>query len=203
MARAVEEQIPKVYRIGIDLNMISELLEMFSGDNELKKRLDLNTLKELYKPKNFLKRLNDLRPDYGDPEGWYEKLDFVREYRIEVDSVESAIGINKFWQYMKTKLAERFPNRDYNRAVEVNDFEYPTLFHDFHRLLKERLISILEDDVEETKNDLETYNGIINDVERKESEIRFNFTEIVDDDESLNIVRSKLQELIDELKGSE
>jgi len=140
-----------------------------------------------------------------DFETWKSNMEYLRKYRIEIDSVirNPKVRNARFWQWIVDKLIEKFPTRNYNRAIEVKEVEYPTLFFEFRRLLKERSQRILKDDVEETKKDLETYDGIIDDVNNKENEIRQNFAEIVDNDKSLTSINEKLQEMIDELKESD
>jgi hypothetical protein len=128
-----------------------------------------------------------------------DNLRFVKDKRIEIDSIQTAIGANKLWKFILSKLARQYPIRDYNRAIEIKEFVYPSVFYDFNYLLKDRLKTILKDDVNDTKKELKTHDGIMNDINEEENNILDNFTDTVDNDKSLKSIRENLQKMVDKL----
>lgn len=92
--------------------------------------------------------------DSETPETLKRNLSYLRNRRIEIDSIENAIGIDKFWEFIKKKLAERFPTRDYNRAIKVPKYALTETMNSFQNELQRLLIALSEEKVDGIKTEL-------------------------------------------------
>jgi hypothetical protein len=46
-------------------------------------------------------------------------IDFLKRWRIELDTVVNIVGPQRFWAWLKQKILKTFETRDYNRAIAV------------------------------------------------------------------------------------
>lgn len=144
--------IPDVFRIGIDF----DTLDYFG--------LEPNIVEEQYKPEsNHLKPLEALARSYHGKDlvdlfpkkmlnifdqmltdydtDLSKKVGYISSKRIEIDSVMAAVNDNaKFWEFILSKLQERFPTRNYNRAINVPEYVMPTILESLNMLVRERAI---------------------------------------------------------------
>jgi hypothetical protein len=134
-----------IYRIGIDYDTIGELTEMYPEHSE---ELNIDTLKESYKPGTSLKRLNKLKDSQylmlysiKQQKSYLDDLEYLKEFRIEIDSVQRAIGYRKLWTFIVKKLEKRFPERNYNRAIETPRVRevFPDIYLELQKLLIDRM----------------------------------------------------------------
>ena len=49
------------------------------------------------------------------------------------------VGSERFWKFVEHRLDERFPTRNYNRALEIPEFVYPDILRDILEKLEKRL----------------------------------------------------------------
>ena len=95
-------------RIGINPKMVNEL------------GLDIESVQEEYTPqKGHYDTLAEWirNNDYKlISKNW---LKYLRNNRIEIDSVLALVENEDFWDYIIEKLKENFPNRNYNRAIDI------------------------------------------------------------------------------------
>ena len=195
---------PHVYRIGIDFDTISELKNMYP---ELGEELDIDKLQESYEPGLNLKRLEEL-----NNQGWFyrikdgkvysENLEYLRNNRIEIDSVQRVVGYKKFWAFIIKKLEERFPKRNYNRAIKIPraDEVFPDIYLDFQKLLIDKMKPEGDRLTLEIWRSFEEYKGIKDDIDDdKKSIIEYFATEISKSNEVANMM-GRLKDLTKELK---
>jgi hypothetical protein len=150
--------ISNVYRVGIDF----ETLEYFG--------VDCSIVEEEYKPQqNHLKPLKDMADDpfsdlffdYGDDLS--ETVEYISRKRIEIDSVMAAVNDNaKFWKYVLTKLEEKFPTRDYNRAINVPEYVIPNSLEALNNKVREKASTLLRDRVAKIKEKFSAVSGFLN-----------------------------------------
>jgi len=66
---------------------------------------------------------NFLNTTYMSSDGIDMKyIDFIKYYRIELNTIMDEVESERFWNWLKDKLIETFPTRDYNRAITVPDY---------------------------------------------------------------------------------
>ena len=51
--------------------------------------------------------------------------------RIEIDSIMVKVGNESFWNFLVTKLSEKFPKRDFYRCIDVPEFVIPLVVNEF------------------------------------------------------------------------
>lgn len=141
----------KVSRIGID----SKTLEYFNL-----KREDVG---EKYTPKNHLSSIVNLVNE--------EEFGYLCEKRIEINSVKSKVGTEKLWEWIIYKLRELFPNRNYNRAIEVPSVVKPDDLKACYSKIENRIGNCIEYESDKLKNELSKIEGFIDNVSKKRSDI--------------------------------
>lgn len=178
MYEDVKKYIPNVYRIGIDLKTVEDLTYMYGKSPEL----TLENVQENYRKSWHWGRLQAIYAfkthetngykldDSETPETLKRNLNYLRNKRIEIDSIENAIGIDKFWEFIKRKLSERFPIRDYNRAIKVPKYALTETMNSFQNELQRLLIELSEEKVDGIKSELKKTQNII-DTKEKFNEI--------------------------------
>lgn len=129
-----------------------------------------------------------------------ENLQYVTGRRIEIDSVQRAIGYQKLWAFIIKKLQERFPKRDYNRGIEIPHIAYPNIFIQLHELLNEKIKPELDPLIEEVQASLKGFKGIVDDVSDDEDAIQVYFNEEMNQSSSLIPYMSAMWVLVEELK---
>lgn len=108
--KASEDSI--IHRLGIDFQTLEDL------------DIDIEVVQEEYTPEdnNHYKHLKEKAK--RDPK-LKSQLDYLKHHRVEIDSVLAEVGNEKFWNYIIEKLDQIFPNRNYNRSIDVKDYVLP------------------------------------------------------------------------------
>jgi hypothetical protein len=128
----IAKTITSVYRIGIDFKTL-DYLGIHPG-----------IVEETYNPKqNHIKPLEDWANTKKD-HLFSKELDYVRYKRIEIDSVLARLNNNaKFWEFVRFKFQERFPTRNYNRAIDIPEYVIPDCVEELNDLVREKALYIL------------------------------------------------------------
>jgi hypothetical protein len=59
---------------------------------------------------------------------------------VEIDSVLTALNNNAiFWQFIHFKLQERFPTRNYNRAIDIPEYVIPDCVEELNDIVREKV----------------------------------------------------------------
>jgi hypothetical protein len=196
-----------VYRIGVDLNTIAELRAMYP---ELNEELDKDKLQESYKPGFSLKRLKELAR-YGQlalysrdqkKKSYVSDLEYLENHRIEIDSVQRATGYQKLWDFIIKKLEERFPERNYNRAIRIPQVKdvFPDIFLEFQKLLMEKMIPEGNILTSEIWASFWEYRGIKDDIIDDEIALKEYFKSEISRSNNLTDILDKIKDLIKHLR---
>ncbi len=154
MTMKVKHEISTLFRIGINF----KTLEHFNIDAEVAAEsysgVTMKVLDKFRVPEDIATA---------------EELEFIRDRRVEIDSVTNEVDNNKkFAEYVIQTLVKKFKTCDYTRAIKVKDYAYPTILFHLNRVLKEKSKPILENAVDEINAALEEYEGRVEDVEAEE-----------------------------------
>jgi hypothetical protein len=196
----------EVYRIGIDFATIEGLKEMYP---EHSNELEIDRLHESYTPGTSLERLGHLSKyghllKYGAhqeyPYGEY--LEYLSKYRIEIDSVQNAVGYQKLWRFILKRLEERFPERNYNRAIQIPETKdvLPDFIMDLQKLFIHKLRPERYDMAWEIFQALEDYKGIKDNIIDDERRLIEYFKEELSNSNNLVDTFNPIKNLIKELK---
>jgi hypothetical protein len=201
MSLKVYDDVSKdIFRIGIDWETRDELKQMYpehSGD------LELDKVQEEYKPGNSYKKLKS-HAYWGKEERriFYHNLWRLERWRIEIDSVQRAIGYQKLWVYIIKKLGERFPERNYNRAVQLPRTILPDIYLQLGDLLNEIMKPELDILKQEIRRSLENFNGFLDNVNDSEEAIEKYFKQELNNSKSGSLIDilNKIKVLMDQSK---
>ena len=92
--------------------------------------------------------------------------------RIEIDSVLTKVGSKKFWDFLVIRINERFPTRNYNRAITFPKQVLPTVLEELVELASKKVASFLKPEYEKITKELAQVCGFITvDIRVKQEEI--------------------------------
>ena len=63
----------------------------------------------------------------------------MKDKRIELNTVMDEIGAERFWNWLKGKLTETFPTRNYNRAIDVPAYVFTPTMEEFQEKLQKSI----------------------------------------------------------------
>ena len=64
--------------------------------------------------------------------------------RIEINSVKTKVGTEKLWEWIIYRLEDIFPNRNYNRAIDVPTVVKPDDLKEFYAKIENSIESHIE-----------------------------------------------------------
>jgi len=198
MSLRVYDDISKeIYRIGIDWETREELEKMYP---ELSGELELVKLQEEYKPGYSYTKLKKL-PFYGEEERriYYKNLWRLEQFRIEIDSVQRVVGYQKLWAFILKKLEERFPERNYNRAIHLGTI-LPDTYLQLGNMLTEKMKPELDILKQEIRESLEDFKGFLDNVSDNEEALKLYLKQEMNNSSNLADILNKIKELTNELK---
>jgi hypothetical protein len=172
----IAKNIPQVFRIGIDF----DTLDYFN--------LSPSQVEEEYRPKqNHLKPLQELDID--------ETIEYISKKRIEIDSVLATVNDNAaFLNFILSKLEDRFPTRDYNRAIDIPEYVNPPYLEELNKQVREKCTLILKPERNKIRNRFSNTKGFL-DVKQYNERIPVHFQKIIEGNEEINPLLSRIKEL--------
>jgi len=173
-------KIPNVYRIGISF----ETLRYFN--------LNLEDVEEEYNAPSFDMDFSKFATE--------EELEYLKTKRIEIDSVMIAVNDNqKFWEGIIKKFEERFPTRDYNRAIDIPEHVVPTTLEKLNDMVRILSTRLTQDKCNEISSKYRDYKGFIDDVDEEEKANSEELKTVIEKDKQVMApLLSKIQDLINE-----
>lgn len=170
-----------VYRIGVDFNT----LEYFG--------LDVEDLAEKYVANsNHLKPLQEIAKSDATLDN---DLKFLKDKRIEIDSIIADVGSEEFWEFIAHRLGEKFAKRNYNRAIDIAEFVYPDIVKDMLEKLEKKFAAAAAQERNQIKNELLNVSDFL-DIEGKECEIKLRLKNKITGDKSIQTLLEKVKELV-------
>jgi molecular chaperone DnaK (HSP70) len=190
----IVKDIPtEIPRLGVD----QEMLDHFGLD---KNDDSIRLLKP--PPENQINPIREVvekaRESYGDKRFENIDLEFLEKYKVEIDAVLAAVGSERLWQYLMDKIKKLFPKRDYNKAISTEvdlSAHYPTAIRNLNAYIKSCAESLTSREKEKIKAELKDVEGFI-DVEEKREEIDKRLGKLLEDDEHLKDIASKVDEMV-------
>jgi hypothetical protein len=158
----IAHKVPGVPRIGIDFDTFEDL----EISDDLREG-------EYYTPdKGHLKYAEENIEDFD-----LEELDFLRTRRIEINAVKNKVGPKELWNWIIGKLEEIYPNRNYNRAINIPEpYSFrPTELDQINDLIDARISRILQPEIKQCRLELCNYPGFIDNVSDYEHELCSDF----------------------------
>jgi hypothetical protein len=169
-----EGTITETPKLGIDMETITWLQQ--NGYSNL----SIEDVEERYTPKIWT----------DDP--------YLKNHRIELDSVAAIVGGEGLWKYIMYKLHNEAPE-GFDLAdvitMPANEILYPKTVSDFLSYLNEYTDKILENESKEIDEELQQVIELI-EIKAKEDEIQQRLEEIVVTDPGMNTIVKKLDDLL-------
>ena len=178
------QHIPK--RLGIDYETLQYLGIPISKvqENALDKNGDpskhwaglYNTLQGKRKGNNSDEWTSEQLRDYSPyllnnkVDGQTSYLDFLKNWRVELDSVINISGAQKFWDWLEKRILETFETRDYNRAFTIPRYVLTPTMLRFENKISKRSSKVIEKPRLEEAEKLRTVHDLL-DVNKKENQI--------------------------------
>ena len=176
-----------IHRIGIDFQTLEDL------------DIDIESVQEKYEPKegghyDALKTIAKNNSIYPILE---ESLRYLRHYRIEIDSILAELNNNeRFWDFILDKLVDIFPNRNYNRSIDVKESIMPEKLEEFITNITDLIAQIQEAERQKIMEELENTVGFIDNIVIKKEEIENRLRSVIEkDNHELKKILSEFEEL--------
>ena len=178
--------VPNVPRVGIDF----ETLEILG--------IDQTDVDEEYDPGKHITKLEFNAEQDEELEPTLSRLKEKGKYkRIEIDTVIAAAGNEIFWNFLKSKLEELFPNRDYNRAIQVPEYVMPTEVEDLIAKLENKGVEVAENEHSKIKDELKNIEGFIDNITEKEVEISDRIKKTISESKEIGPILPEITKLIE------
>jgi hypothetical protein len=98
-------------------------------------------------------------------------LDYLRDNRIELNTILAAAGPEAFWNWLRHKLLQVWPIRDYRKAIFFNNYMLTPTMTKFNQWCQEMTKPIIADRVAEAIEELSNVTGLIDNIHDKKREI--------------------------------
>jgi hypothetical protein len=134
----------------------------------------------------------------------YDKLRFLKHKRIEIDSIIAKVGSEMFWEFVEHKLSERFPTRNYNRAIDIPEFVYPDIVEVMLEQLQKILAVTVKQERQCIENELSKVSGFL-DPQEKEQEVESRLKDTITgvNKKDIQPILKKVKELLVVIKRRE
>jgi hypothetical protein len=141
--------------------------------------------------KEFIKYLNQKYNDQGET-----YLDFLKENRIELNTIMTQIGAKRFWNWLYSKIISIFPTRNYLRVIRVPPYEITLPVLDkLNKIVEGKIKDCIEDEKFVIIDELYRVEGFLN-TEIKTDEIDDRLNDVVNEDEDITKFNTKLKRVV-------
>jgi hypothetical protein len=196
---AIGLKIPGAIRLGIDINTIKEINEanpelglkledLVEGTKQnshwkalanlcnRKGKMYNDIIKSASSRSEAIRQINAssqylLQRPYEDANTDITFIDYLRDNRIELNTVLAAAGPQAFWNWLRYKLLQVWPDRDYRRAIFFDDYMLTPTMTKFIKWCQEMTKPIIADRIAEAMEGLSSVSGLIDNIPHKKQEI--------------------------------
>jgi hypothetical protein len=163
--------------LGIDLDLTIEDLQEATSVNSHWTALDgvLRNTGKVYQDLSTYERrfYRDYLSQYYDINGDnIQFIEYLEENRIELNTILAAAKPEPFWNWLRWKLLQLWPSRDYRRGgIYIANKMRTPMFNRFEKWYLKQTEPIIRDSVAKANNALSTVEGFFEDVDIKQEEI--------------------------------
>jgi hypothetical protein len=176
--------VQKTFREGSNMKK-TELVEMSVG--QLKQTPH-------YIDQLYFELRNTMKP-ISSPSNLSLPFETNKKVRIEIDSVLATVNDNAaFLNFILSKLEDRFPTRDYNRAIDIPEYVNPPYLEELNKQVREKCTLILKPERNKMRNRFSNTKGFL-DVKQYNERIPVHFQKIIEGNEEINPLLSRIKEL--------
>lgn len=181
----IAKKVSEIPRIGIDF----ETLNHFGLNSE--------DVEESYDDDHPRKHFDALEKLAEEDPALRELLPYVKDKRIEIDSVIAIVGNKRFWKFIIGKLGILSRHRDYNRAIDTPEFVMPKQIESFIKVIKEKCKKAAAFEYNKIKDELKEVKGFIDDIDKRTEENGKRIADAISDDEDMKEVIADIEKLKD------
>ena len=174
----IAQKLPTIPRIGVDPQMVSEL------------GLKREEVEEEYKAP--LKHKNAL------PSNIQEE---IANKRIEIDAVITAVGPEKFWNYLENKISNLVKTRDLTRSIDLS-INLPSIISKPLNELTSQIRSFGRQKREDLKKELENWTTGLVDIEDKETQLQQTIVDEIEKNKVVKNVAEQLEQILEKISDS-
>jgi hypothetical protein len=98
-------------------------------------------------------------------------IKWLKNHRIELDTVLAAAGPEAVFNWLKWKLDQVWPHRDYNRAISLDSYLYSPTMNKFIEWYQKQSGDVIKTRLDEKKKGLEEVEGFYDDVDDEKDKI--------------------------------
>ncbi|MFL6360383.1 MAG: hypothetical protein ACJ72V_13710 [Nitrososphaeraceae archaeon] len=191
-------KIPGAIRLGIDINTINEinnanpglglkledLVERTKQNSHWEALVNLCNGKgkihnDIIKSSSYFEAIRQvnasreylLQRPFKDGKTDITFIEYLKDNRIELNTILAAAGPRAFWNWLHCKLLQVWPNKDYRRAIFINDYKLTPTLARFVKWCQEKSKPIIANRVAEAMEGLSSVSGLIDDIHQKQQEI--------------------------------
>lgn len=211
-------KIKNATRIGIDLNTIAEMIKV-NSDLGVNLDLRLEDLQEstkinphwtalngiIHRTGNVYKDLSvqerefyqEYLSEYSDLNGGNIRfIDYLKTNRIELNTILAAVKPLPFWNWLRWKILQLWPDRDYNRAITISNSLRTPIYYKFEKWYDNQTKPVIEKSVKESENELSNVHGFYEDVEGYRDSVDI-ITNVIESDITENVLlhNERIQEI--------
>jgi hypothetical protein len=122
-------------------------------------------------------------------------VDFLDEERVELDAILANVGDERFFQYVTDTLKDLYPQRDYNRAIEISSERVHARHEESIDMINKQVQHIVSNECDKIKEELRGIQGFI-DVKEKLIQIKERLRKELAADPYYEDFANKLNELV-------
>lgn len=129
-------------------------------------------------------------------------IEYLRDNRIELNTILAAAGPEAFWNWLRYKLLQIWPNRDYRRAIFIEHYKLTPTMTKFIRWCQETTKHIIANKVALATEELSNITGLIENIHHKKQEIEDDIlNNTLLNNNEIKELDKMLQEIINENKN--
>jgi hypothetical protein len=125
-------------------------------------------------------------------------IDILKDRRIELDSINSEVGPKIFSKWLRNKIIQTFPIRDYRRGVRIPSYVTTPTMDEFVKKFEAFLTTTLKDKVNVHRNTFKNIKGHLIDANKKDIKIRNNMTSSLLNSTEILYFDSRLRDFMDQ-----
>ena len=122
-------------------------------------------------------------------------IDFIDNARVELDAIIAVVGDERFFQYILDTLKELYPNRDYNRAIDIPKEDLGVKHEEVLTKISDKIENITKSETQDISEELQDTEGFL-DVKEKLKEIKDRIAKVFTDNPDYVDFTDKLAELV-------
>lgn len=149
------------------------------------------------KTSHEIQYINYLNKPYNYEGTTITYLEFLKENRIELNTIMTQIGAKRFWNWLYSQIIKIFPTRQYSiRVIRVPPYKITLpIIEELNKRVDKQIKNCIRDEAFVIVDELYKVKGLLN-TDVKREQIHERLTDVVNEDENLTKFSKKLERLV-------